>query len=193
MLGFHWTNHSAILLARHTLTRIHSPHRIVLFSLYLQSEKPEAYKLEIELPYPIESEKSKAKFNKANSKLLLTMPVVQLATCPTSSLPLPDEFEPPSPGKKLVEVLSPPESDPFSSDSCTTNKKRRKRKKRRSASESQEDKAQNQESSDERAQDVSTTLLPPEAKEQLTEKIETCNAVKMHQVPLSNLIVPKAK
>uniref|UniRef100_A0A0X3NPG1 Dynein assembly factor 2, axonemal homolog n=1 Tax=Schistocephalus solidus TaxID=70667 RepID=A0A0X3NPG1_SCHSO len=48
--------------------------------LHLQSEKPVAYQLDLDLPYEVDHEKGSAKFNKAGNWLLLTLPVLPLET-----------------------------------------------------------------------------------------------------------------
>nr|VZI39188.1 unnamed protein product [Spirometra erinaceieuropaei] len=48
--------------------------------LHLQSEKPVAYQLDLDLPYEVDHENGSAKFNKAGNQLILTLPVLPLET-----------------------------------------------------------------------------------------------------------------
>ena len=74
--------------------------------IVLECKKPAAYKLDLQLPYPVDDEKGGAKFDKSKSCLTITLPVL-----PPKKIDLPT-FEPEKEvGASLVEEIKTTDDD----------------------------------------------------------------------------------
>ncbi|CDS39417.1 protein kintoun [Echinococcus multilocularis] len=156
--------------------------------LHLQCEKPTAYQLELDLPYPVESEKGKAKFNKSTHKLLLTFPVIPAPVIKPVMAESKAKTEAESPidnSVPLIEVLPSTTKQPDGGDSVTpvtaeiddflSSGKKRRRKKRGKHSNS--------------ISKSGSSVDPPNWVSAHT--VETMHAIKLHRLSSVKLVVPK--
>ncbi|VDM21688.1 unnamed protein product [Hydatigera taeniaeformis] len=141
--------------------------------------------MELDLPYPVESEKGNAKFNKSTHKLLLTLPVIPP---PTINLVMPElkaKTENKTPGENsasLIEVLQPPAEQLNGDDRATpeiddilgiSKKRRRKKRGKHLDSVSESDPGVG-----------STTGVS-------AQSTETMHKIKLRRLPSAQLVVPK--
>ncbi|VDN25068.1 unnamed protein product [Dibothriocephalus latus] len=178
--------------------------------LHLQSEKPVAYQLDLDLPFEVDHEKGSAKFNKAGNRLLLTLPVLPLETSKSETEVLgnngtltPDfqlcqsaqSTEDSNSGDKgLIEEL--PDFAKTAVKTSTTDqsnlKKRRKRKNRKKKASVDVNPEQTLSSSED-TEDVKPQNVPnPKTLNLSMAGVPTSHVLKVEQVPPENLTVPKS-